>query len=322
MKVLVDQSEDHMTGGAVIAGLPRGIPGQICYTRTAGRMVIRIRLSRTGPRNHPLYHLVAIQSPKRRDAQPLEQLGVYTPQPILKVKPPSLIDLVQSVELARTEKHPAALQRLRAGIANGGEIVRRKEIRWDVNRIRYWLGVGAQPSESALRLLQAGGIVNHPSDLRLLRTKTTQRGTKPRTPLRVAIASTRRGPRGILSRFRRRGLLPLGTKVLENGKLRIPPSVTKTGRALMLDPQQWTEKLQKGADLMQTTPYRILPARWTPAPPTPKQTTPPKSKADPAWWKVKRRRRAAALALTDQLPKLVVSDSQPPVLKRKSEPLD
>jgi small subunit ribosomal protein S16 len=101
---------------------------------------------------------VAIQAPKRRDAQPLEQLGVYTPQPILKVKPPSLIDLVQSVELARTEKHPAALQRLRAGIANGGEIVRRKEIRWDVNRIRYWLGVGAQPSESALRLLQAGGI--------------------------------------------------------------------------------------------------------------------------------------------------------------------
>jgi len=268
-------------------------------------MVIRIRLSRTGPRNHPLYNLVAIQAPKRRDAQPLEQLGIYTPQPILKVKLPSLIDLVYNVELARTQNDPAAIQRIKSGIADGGEITFRKEIRWDVNRIRYWIGVGAQPTESALRLLQAGGIINHPSDLKLLRTKTTKRGTKPRIPLRVAIASTRRGPRGILSRFRRRGLLPLGTKVLDNGKLRIPPSVTKTGRAIMLDPQQWTEKLEKGAQVIQSTPHRILPARWTPVPPTAKQTTPPKPKADPAWWKVKRRRRAAALALTDQLPKPV-----------------
>ncbi|KNZ53804.1 ribosomal protein S16 [Puccinia sorghi] len=269
-------------------------------------MVIRIRLSRTGPRNHPLYNLVAIQAPKRRDAKPLEQLGIFTPQPILKVKKlPSLIDLVHNVELARTQNDPAAIQRIKSGIANGGEITFRKEIRWDVNRIRYWIGVGAQPTESALRLLQAGGIINHPTDLKLLRTKTTQRGTKPRIPLRVAIATTRRGPRGILSRFRRRGLLPLGTKVLDNGKLRIPPSVTKTGRAIMLDPQQWTEKLEKGAQVVQSTPHRILPARWTAVPPTPQQTTPPKSKADPAWWKVKRRRRAAALALTDQLPKPV-----------------
>ncbi|OAV86015.1 hypothetical protein PTTG_00083 [Puccinia triticina 1-1 BBBD Race 1] len=266
-------------------------------------MVIRIRLSRTGPRNHPLFSLVAIQAPKRRDAKALEQLGVYSPQPILRVKPPSLIELVHSLELARATQDPAALQRIKNGIASGGEILSRKEIRWDVNRIRYWLGVGAQPTESALRLLQAGGIINHPKDLKLLRTKTTARGTKPRIPLRVAIASTRRGPRGILSRFRRRGLLPLGTKVLDNGKLRIPPSVTKTGRAIMLDPQGWTEKLERGAEVVQKTPHRILPARWTAPTPTPIQTTPPKAKSDPAWWKVNRRRRAAALALTDQLPK-------------------
>lgn len=246
---------------------------------------------------------MAIQAPKRRDAKPLEQLGVYTPQPILKVKQPSLVDLVYNVDLARTKKDTAAIQRIKSGIADGGERTLSKEIRWDIDRIRYWLGVGAQPSESALRLLQAGGIINHPKDLRFLRTKTSLPGTKPRTPLRIAIASTRRGPRGILSRFRRRGLLPLGTRVLDNGKLRIPPSVTKTGHPMTLDPKQWSQKLQKGVDVIQTTPHRILPARWTPQPPNSKQTTPPKVKPDPAWWKVKRRRRAAALALTDQLPK-------------------
>lgn len=270
-------------------------------------MVIRIRLSRSGPRNHPLYHLVAIQAPKRRDARPLEQLGVYTPEPILQVKQPSLIDLVHNIELAQTENNAQALERVKHGIADGGEKILRKEIRWDVNRIRYWLGVGAQPTESALRLLQAGGIINHPKDLPLLRAKTSLPGTKPLTPLRVLVASTRRGPRGILSRFRRRGLLPLGTRVLDNGKLRIPPSITKTGRPLLLDPRSWTEKLEKGAEVVQQTPHRILPARWKPRPPAPNQTTPPKPKPDPAWWKVNRRRRAAALALTDRLPKRVPS---------------
>jgi small subunit ribosomal protein S16 len=121
-------------------------------------MVIRIRLSRTGPRNHALYNLVAIQAPKRRDAQAIEQLGVFSPNPILQVKPPSLIELVRQVDRARTHQDPAAIQRIKDGLATGGEISARKQIRWDVDRIRYWLGVGAQPSQSALRLLQAGGI--------------------------------------------------------------------------------------------------------------------------------------------------------------------
>ncbi|KAH9441166.1 hypothetical protein MJO28_015868 [Puccinia striiformis f. sp. tritici] len=266
-------------------------------------MVIRIRLSRSGPRNHPLFNLVAIQSPKRRDAKPLEQLGIYSPQPILRVKQPSLIELVHNIHLAKHFKDPKALDRINHGIANGGEILLRKEIRWDVDRIRYWIGVGAQPTPSALRLLRAGGIVNQLRDLKLLRSKTSKVGTKPRIPLRVAIATTRRGPRGILSRFRRRGLLPLGTRVLPNGKLRIPPSVTKTGKALMLDTSNWTERLEKGASIVDKTPHRILPPRWKAPPRKANQTTPAKPKQDPAWWKVNRRRRAAALALTDQLPK-------------------
>ncbi|POV96974.1 hypothetical protein PSTT_15339 [Puccinia striiformis] len=247
-------------------------------------MVIRIRLSRSGPRNHPLFNLVAIQSPKRRDAKPLEQLGIYSPQPILRVKQPSLIELVHNIHLAKHFKDPKALDRINHGIANGGKSFSGRKS--DGMSIAFGIG-----SANQLR------------DLKLLRSKTSKVGTKPRIPLRVAIATTRRGPRGILSRFRRRGLLPLGTRVLPNGKLRIPPSVTKTGKALMLDTSNWTERLEKGASIVDKTPHRILPPRWKAPPRKANQTTPAKPKQDPAWWKVNRRRRAAALALTDQLPK-------------------
>jgi ribosomal protein S16 len=32
--------------------------------------------------------------------------------------------------------------------------VREKRIVWDVERVRYWLGVGAQPTESVVKLLE------------------------------------------------------------------------------------------------------------------------------------------------------------------------
>ncbi|CAH7666673.1 hypothetical protein BY996DRAFT_6414830 [Phakopsora pachyrhizi] len=266
-------------------------------------MVVRIRLARSGPRNHPLFHLVAIQAPKRRDAKPLEKLGVFTPHPILRVKPPSVVDLVHSLKLAKTIKDPDSLKKLEDGLAEGGVRSLRKDIRWDVDRIRYWLGVGAQPSESVLRLFRVGGLINQPEDVELLRKKTSLPGTKPKMPLRFIVATTRRGPRGMLSRFRRRGLLPQGTKFLPDGRLQLPGVITKTGEPITLETQEIQDALEKGARIVQSTPHRILPAKWKHPPVLPNQTTPPKPKPDPGWWKVKRRRRAAALALTDQLPK-------------------
>ncbi|KAG0147443.1 hypothetical protein CROQUDRAFT_106491 [Cronartium quercuum f. sp. fusiforme G11] len=270
-------------------------------------MVVRIRLARSGPRNHPLLHLVAIQAPKRRDARPLEQLGIFTPHPVLRVKPPSLVELVQSVQLARTRRNSEALKKISNGLAEGGLREVRKDIRWDVNRIKYWLGVGAQPSESVLRLLRAGGIINQPADLVHLRAKTSIPGSKPKTPLRFLVASTRRGLQGTLSRFRRRGLLPLGTRLLPDGRLRIPGIITKSGRNLTLLPSEVRASLSKAASMLIKEPNRILHPRWKPEPLTNQhqgkfQTVTTRQKPDPGWWKVKRRRRAAALALAEQLP--------------------
>ncbi|KIL00240.1 hypothetical protein PAXRUDRAFT_301989 [Paxillus rubicundulus Ve08.2h10] len=84
-------------------------------------MPIRIRMAMHGRKHNKIFHLVAIDQRKRRDAKPAELLGVYDPA------------------LKMGETH--------------------KTVRWSVDRIKYWLGVGALPSKSAVRLLEWGGII-------------------------------------------------------------------------------------------------------------------------------------------------------------------
>lgn len=72
-----------------------------------------------GPRNSRIFHLVAINAKQRRDAKPLETLGIYRN----RLKPDEKI----------------------------------KSVEWSVDRIKYWLGVGAIPSDSVVRLLEKVG---------------------------------------------------------------------------------------------------------------------------------------------------------------------
>lgn len=78
-------------------------------------MTVRLRLAIHGVRHNRIFHLVAIDQRKRRNAKPIELLGVYRP----RVEP----------------KSP------------------HKSVEWSVDRIKYWLGVGAQPSDSVVKLL-------------------------------------------------------------------------------------------------------------------------------------------------------------------------
>ncbi|KAL8726961.1 MAG: hypothetical protein Q9166_006382 [cf. Caloplaca sp. 2 TL-2023] len=83
-------------------------------------MVLKIRLARFGKRNAPFYNIVVAQARTARNSKPLEVLGTYDPIP----KPPT-----------------------------SGEGKPIKDIKLDTSRAKYWLGVGAQPSEPAWRLL-------------------------------------------------------------------------------------------------------------------------------------------------------------------------
>lgn len=103
-------------------------------------MVVRIRLARFGKRNAPFYNIVVANARyararvqasgfraltmagdrTARNSKPLEVLGTYDPIP----------------------KHDP-----------DGEGRPFKDIKLDLSRAKYWLGVGAQPSDPAWKLL-------------------------------------------------------------------------------------------------------------------------------------------------------------------------
>ncbi|KAL6718705.1 37S ribosomal protein S16, mitochondrial [Lecanora helva] len=89
-------------------------------------MVLKIRLARFGKRNAPFYNIVVAQARSARNSKPLEVLGTYDPIP----KPPAF-----------------------------GEGKPIKDIKLDTARAKYWLGVGAQPSDPAWRLLSMIGLL-------------------------------------------------------------------------------------------------------------------------------------------------------------------
>lgn len=122
----------------------------------ASAMVVKIRLARFGRRNSPFYNIVVAHarcvtgpnpiqprlwersnhrltdtmlknSSTARNSRPLEVIGTYDPIP-----KPDPYD-------------------------NSGKL--HKDIKLDSQRARYWIGVGAQPTDTAWRLLSMVGIL-------------------------------------------------------------------------------------------------------------------------------------------------------------------
>ena len=83
-------------------------------------MVVRMRLQRFGRRNLPFYRIAVMDSRVRRDGRAIEYLGTYNPLP-----------------------------------ADDGI----KEITANVNRVKYWLSVGAQPSDRVRWLMGKVGVL-------------------------------------------------------------------------------------------------------------------------------------------------------------------
>ena len=86
-------------------------------------MVVRIRLARFGRKKSPLYKIVVANQRTARNRQPIEVIGTYNPIPI--------------VELTKTYK----------------------DVKLDMNRAKYWLGVGAQPSDTVAFLLNKVDLI-------------------------------------------------------------------------------------------------------------------------------------------------------------------
>jgi small subunit ribosomal protein S16 len=77
--------------------------------------MVSIRLSRAGAKKRPFYHLVVTDSRNRRDGRYIERVGYFNPV--------------------------------------GKEY--EENLRIDVERVDYWIGQGAQPSERVASLLKS-----------------------------------------------------------------------------------------------------------------------------------------------------------------------
>jgi small subunit ribosomal protein S16 len=75
--------------------------------------MVVIRLARGGAKKRPFYNIVVADSRERRDGRFIERVGFYNP------------------------------------MAAGGE----QPLRLALDRVSYWVGVGAQPSPTVLRLV-------------------------------------------------------------------------------------------------------------------------------------------------------------------------
>jgi len=77
--------------------------------------MVSIRLSRAGAKKKPFYHLVVTDNRNRRDGRYIERLGFFNP------------------------------------VSKGSE----ESMRIDLERVDYWLGQGAQPTDRVKSLLKA-----------------------------------------------------------------------------------------------------------------------------------------------------------------------
>ncbi len=82
-------------------------------------MAVAIRLSRGGAKKRPYYRIVVADSRSGRDGKYLEQIGTYNP--LLAKDNPDRVKLNE-------------------------------------DRARYWIGVGAQPSDRVARFLDTAGV--------------------------------------------------------------------------------------------------------------------------------------------------------------------
>ena len=82
-------------------------------------MAMKIRLARGGSKKRPFYRIVAADSRMPRDGRFIEKLGTYNPL------------LPKDSE---------------------------ERVKMNMERIQYWLGQGAQPTDRIARMLEAAGV--------------------------------------------------------------------------------------------------------------------------------------------------------------------
>ncbi|KAF1838242.1 ribosomal protein S16 [Decorospora gaudefroyi] len=131
-------------------------------------MVLRIRLARFGKKHAPFYNIVVAHARYAPSTSPTSTLTpqTQTPQtqpanptrkPNPQTNPPPTTSTARSARpLEVLGTYNPLPQAPRPGDTHGRPW---KDIKIDISRARYWVGVGAQPSDTAWRLLSMVGIL-------------------------------------------------------------------------------------------------------------------------------------------------------------------
>lgn len=106
-------------------------------------MVVKIRLARLSKRHSPFYNIVVAQARSARDSKPMEVLGTFNPVPQTPLTSAHTPEKVQNPSTGEMEDYKPR---------------KYKDIKLDITRTKYWLGVGAQPSEGVQGILGLLGL--------------------------------------------------------------------------------------------------------------------------------------------------------------------
>lgn len=105
-------------------------------------MSVKIRLKRVGTRNRPVYRVVAADGRSPRDGRFIEELGTYHPAKTSNKVAQDMAKANRRIVFSVGKKEQKG-KKARGWVA------------MDMSRIEYWLGVGAQPSDTVKSFLQA-----------------------------------------------------------------------------------------------------------------------------------------------------------------------
>ncbi|MSO88988.1 MAG: 30S ribosomal protein S16 [Rhodospirillaceae bacterium] len=118
-------------------------------------MALKIRMSRAGAKKRPFYRIVVADSRCPRDGRFIEKLGTYNPMV--------------------ADNHP-------------------DRVTLDAERIKYWLSVGAKPSDRVGRFLGKAGVAPRPTYGESPKKSAPRKKTRERTEAAAGAAPASGAP--------------------------------------------------------------------------------------------------------------------------------
>ncbi|KAI8813021.1 ribosomal protein S16-domain-containing protein [Cladochytrium replicatum] len=211
-------------------------------------MGIRIRLSRWGASHNPFYGIVIANKRSPRDRKFLERVGTYNPVPVWPANNPFELTIDEMRERVASDGAPAQRDgKTHAPLASlefgkAGKAVKNVELNLD--RIKYWLSVGAQPTQRAGVMPPTPEQLHREGKISLvdqstweveLEAKNSGSSTEPPQKIKLSADQAKQVFSGYTGKNPHILTLPHVRKLSESGEVKLPPPPRLDWQKLTLD---------------------------------------------------------------------------------------